>query len=75
MWAIAGVEHPRPDFDGEYHRWNLEQGAERSFVLVKISEHARMKVGEYITERSIEAVDTQGRSEVERHLNDAVPPR
>jgi hypothetical protein len=75
MWRITGVEHPRPDFDGQYHRWNLERGGQRTFVLVKIHEHARMKVGDHMTDRSVEAVDTLGRSEVERHLADAVPPR
>jgi hypothetical protein len=59
MWTITGVEHPRADFDGEYHRWNLERGAERSFVLVRITGHARMKVGDRMAARSIEAVDTQ----------------
>jgi hypothetical protein len=75
MWTITGVEHPRPDFDGEYHRWNLERGEKRTFVLVKVHAHAQMKVGEHMTDRSNEAVDTQGRSEVERHLADALPPR
>jgi hypothetical protein len=78
VWSISAepesVHYPPGGFDGWHHTWWLEHQRERCFVVVKVSDHAPMKAGEAMTRRSIAAVDSQGRSEVERWLTDALPP-
>lgn len=75
MWTIVNVDEPRREGDSEVHRWNLRQDHEITFTDVRITENARLKTDEDMTPRSLEAVDTKGRSEVERHLGDPHPPR
>jgi hypothetical protein len=74
MWTITGLTHPPAGFDGKVYRWNLTRGGEQCFTDVEITGGALVR-GEEMTPRSIEAVETQGRSEVERYLADEVPPR
>jgi hypothetical protein len=80
MWRIDGNpltdENPAGGWDGTWHKWPLARADERSFTMVKITRHAEMKTGGFMTQRSIQAVDTRGGSEVERYLDtDAHPPR
>lgn len=77
MWTITGEsETPSPaGYDGTWYRWNLARDDKRSFTVVKIVRHAEMGAGDKMTARSIAAVETHGRSEVERHLAADVPPR
>ena len=79
MWVIEGnpdTDHlPPGGYDGTWHKYWLVSAGRRTFTIVKISRHAEMKASNSMTTRSLEAVDSDGRSEVERHLEDRVPPR
>jgi hypothetical protein len=65
---------PAGGYDGTWHKWWLTRGEARSFIMVKIGSHAELRP-ESMTPRSLAAVDTLGRSEIERHLSAEVPPR
>ncbi len=79
MWTIIGEPETDPfpagGYDGTWHRWNLVREDERLFTVVKVDRHAEMFAGDKMTRRSVAAVKTNGRSEVERHLGADVPPR
>jgi hypothetical protein len=73
MWTITGVKQLPASGDADVHRWNLKRGDEDCFTDVKITGNALLKL-DGMTERSLKAVDCNGRSEVERHLDDDAPP-
>src|SRR4051812_26134244 len=80
LWAVSG--EPK-GFDGPEGRdgWGFKWPLAREdhvplFTMVYISNHAMAKFdGETMTKRALEAVDTRGRSEVERHLDQELPVR
>jgi hypothetical protein len=74
--SIGTMKKLDPQGDADVYRWPIEGFAlsEPIFTDVKIVGNARLK-GDDMTEHSIRAVETGGRSEVERHLADPLPPR
>lgn len=80
MWMIDGEPEHFPDgqgiggYDGDWWKWWLRRGEDRTFTVVKASTHALLGSG-MLTERTRAAAETRGRSEVERHLTDDIPPR
>jgi hypothetical protein len=80
MWTIDGEPeafldgHGTSGYDGDWYRWHLRAGDQRLFTVVKIPRHVAVAAGD-LTERTAAAAASDGRTEVERHLGDAVPPR
>jgi hypothetical protein len=80
MWTINDEPEHYPDgqgtggYDGDWWKWWLHRGDDRIFTVVKASRHVLMRAG-LLSERTRLAAETRGRSEVERHLADGVPPR
>jgi hypothetical protein len=80
MWTINDEPEHYPDgqgtggYDGDWWKWWLHRGDDRTFTVVKASRHVLMRAG-LLSERTRLAAETRGRSEVERHLADGVPPR
>lgn len=80
MWTIDGEPEHFPDgrgtggYDGDWWKWWLRSGETRVFTVVKSSRHVLMRAGP-LTDRTRVAAETRGRSEVERHLLDDLPPR
>lgn len=80
MWKIEGAREstmePAGGYDGTWHKWWLSGGEIRCFTVVKISRHAEIAACDNrLSERTLHAVRTHGRSEVERHLDAELPPR
>jgi hypothetical protein len=80
MWTIDGEpEHfsngqGTGGYDGDWWKWWLRRGEDRTFMVVKASSHVVLQAG-VLTERTRTALETRGRSEVERHLVQHVLPR
>lgn len=78
MWEIQGEPEHLPgggaDYDGVWWKWWLRRGTVQSFTVVKVPAHALLKP-ETMTARTAQAVDTRGRSEVERYLSLTLPAR
>jgi hypothetical protein len=77
VWSITGktVEDATDGYDGTWYKWLLERDGQHSFTVVKITRHARLNAADVMPPRATAAADTDGRSEVERHLTAARPPR
>jgi hypothetical protein len=81
LWAIENepevFSNPPGGFDGAQYKWPLSRpGCPGTFTLVQIGFHAAMRASpDPMTERTLAAVDSLGRSEVERHLAEEHPPR
>lgn len=81
MWDYAGDPDVWDDtypggFDGIVFKYPLRDGQRGSFTVVKIGRHAWMKASARpMTRRSLRAVDTGGRSEVDRFRADPMPAR
>ena len=61
-------------YDGDWCKWRLRRGDTHTFTVLKAPHHVLMSSGG-LSERTAEAARTRGRSEVERHLGTARPPR
>src|SRR5690242_8498086 len=81
MWTCAGEpqvwDGTYPGgYDGIVLKYPLADGTRESFTVVMISRHADMKANvDPMSARAERAVDTQGRSEVERYLGERSPAR
>jgi hypothetical protein len=63
-------------YDGIVFKYPLTDGTRQSFTVVMISRHANMKANvDPMSPRAERAVDTQGRSEVQRYLGEPFPAR
>jgi hypothetical protein len=78
MWEIQGEPEHLPgggaDYDGVWWKWWLRRGTVQSFTVVKVPAHALVKP-DTMTERTAEAVDSRGLTEVERYMDCALSPR
>jgi hypothetical protein len=82
LWTIARdpevFDHAN-GHDGYQYKWPLtREGYNPLFTMVKMSDHAKHGLGSPdrpMTPRALEAVETNGRSEVERYLDWELPPR
>jgi hypothetical protein len=80
-WDILGepevFTNPPGGFDGVQYKWPLARAGDRStFTLVQIGFHASIRASlDPLTARTLAAVDSRGRSEIERHLAEEHPPR
>jgi hypothetical protein len=80
MWILDGNPehfsdgHGTAGYDGDWWKWCLRRGEDRTFTVVKAPTHVLARAGS-LTERTRIAAQTLGRSEVERHLADGIPPR
>lgn len=80
MWTVD--EHPEHfaaghgtgGYDGDWFRWQLADGRQQTFTVVKAPRHVLMRAGD-LTARTVRAAQTCGRSEIERYMADDVPPR
>lgn len=78
MWTIEGepeyIGSGTGGYDGEWWKWWLCRGDDRTSTLVKVGCHVLLDAN-VCFEETREAGRTRGRSEVERYLADDIPPR
>lgn len=78
MWTTESPRRFGPSgtggYDGEWWKWPLVSGARRTFIVVKIPAHVRVQADDLPTRTQL-AVETNGMSEVQLHLEANVPPR
>lgn len=77
MWHIAGTLGPyaRSGYDASGWLWEIERDHVAKRVLVEVTGTALAVSREYLPEDTRAAIDTEGRSEVDRVLGLEEPPR
>jgi hypothetical protein len=77
VWEISGNLGPyaRSGFDASGWLWEIAEGDQAKRVLVEISGTALASSGASLPEDTRDAIQTEGRSEVEKVLDLDEPPR
>jgi hypothetical protein len=75
-WEIGGQveEHRRPGVDASGWLWEIRRGEDARRVLVEITGTARAVDQDSLLEETRQAIESEGRSQVERVLSEDTPP-